>query len=224
MSSVHVRRAGAALAWLGALALVATACGAERDRAPAAGTTAGSVADTPASDACLEAGATLTGEGVGALRIGATVQSLRERCRIVRDTTVRDIEGQPQRTLAVLAGDDTLTAEVLDDRVWRLQVTTPSPRTADSLGVGVPLERMLRLPEVRGLRGEGTLFVVSPRYCGLSFQLSDSGMDENVSDWTPEALRRLSPSTFVTRVLAVGCSPADQPAPSPVSDARPPRP
>ena len=153
--------------------------------------------------------AVLSGAGVGALRVGAPIDSVRARCAVVRDTVELRAEGQPARVLAVVVGSDTVVAEVDSGRVWRIEVTRPSPRTADSLGVGTPLARLLALPGAHGLSGEGAVFVVSPARCGLSFQLSEARLGDAPPDtWDRAALRRLPSSTVVTRVLIVGCQAA----------------
>jgi hypothetical protein len=148
----------------------------------------------------------VTGAGVGALRIGAPVDSVRARCPIVRDTVELRAEGQPSRVITVLIGGDTVDAEVDSGRVWRIEVTRPSPRTSDSLGVGTPLARLLELAEVRALSGEGAAYLQSPARCGLSFQLSSTGPGGLRAEWDLAALRRFPPSTVVSRMLVVGCA------------------
>lgn len=141
--------------------------------------------------------------GVGALRIGATGESVATRCTVLRDQTVRGAEGMPTRILTVPIGGDTVQAEVQDDRVWRIQVRRPALRTADSLGVGTPLATLLAIPGIRGAAGEGALFVMSAARCGISFELSHA--DPRADGWTAARLRQLPPTTVVTRVLIIGC-------------------
>ena len=150
--------------------------------------------------------AVVTGAGVGALRIGARVDSVRARCRVVRDTVELRAEGLPSRVVTMMVGDDTVAAEVDSGRVWRIEVTRSSPRTADSLGVGTPLTQLLALPEVRAASGEGGVYVLSNARCGLSFELSGHGPGGLRAEWDIAALRRFPPSTVVTRVLVVGCA------------------
>jgi ligand-binding SRPBCC domain-containing protein len=161
--------------------------------------------DSPRSSppACDEA--TVTGSGIGVLRIGTPVDSVRARCRIVRDTIERRAEGQPSRVITVLVGEDSVEAEVDSGRVWRIEVTRASPRTADSLGVGTPLSRLLELPDVRATSGEGGAYLQSPARCGLSFQLSAYGPGGLRAEWSAAALRRFPPATVVRRLLIVGC-------------------
>ena len=144
---------------------------------------------------------------VGALRIGATLDSVKAHCTVLRDTTELRAEGMPARIIAVPIGGDTVEAEVVDGRVWRVAVTRPGLRTADSLGVGTPLARLVTLfPGAIGAHGEDGIYMTSTR-CGLSFRLSDPGRSVNFRNGGAAALRRLPRSTAVTRVLVTGCNP-----------------
>lgn len=150
------------------------------------------------------AGHRFDGAGIGAVRIGATVDSVRKSCRVVRDTTETRQEGLPTRVLAIEMLDDTLEAEIDSGRVWRIRVTHPRFRTADSIGVGTPIGRLLELPGVRGLTGEGSLYLMSPAHCGLSFRMTDP-KHQLQADWTLATLRRLPSTSVVTEILVLGC-------------------
>jgi hypothetical protein len=148
----------------------------------------------------------LSGSGIGTLQIGVAVDSIRARCSVIRDTTKLGLEGMPARTILVATNRDTVEAEIDNNRVWRIPVTDPDFRTRDSLGVGTPLTRLLAMPDLRGMTGEGALYVMTPARCGLSFQLSESDTGAaSGGDWTAAALRRLPSRTTVSRVLIVGC-------------------
>jgi len=145
----------------------------------------------------------IDGDGLGAIRIGMNADSVKSRCTVARDTMEMDNEGMPERILVVAIGGDTTRVEIDSGRVWRIDVRTPRLRTADSLGVGTPLPRLLALEGgVQGLVGEGSLFVLSQARCGLSFELSARGA---AGDWQRARLRTLPPLTRVTRVLVFGC-------------------
>jgi hypothetical protein len=150
---------------------------------------------------------TITGNGIGDLRLGVTPAAVRASCVVVRDTTRLASEGQLARMIAVAFPRDTVEAEIVDGRVWRIEVLSPRFRTADSLGVGTPLRRLLALRDPRGITGEGQLFVVSPEQCGLSFRLSDNGSSARAQDWDRAALARLPSKTVVDKILIVGCDP-----------------
>jgi hypothetical protein len=149
---------------------------------------------------------TLSDSAVGAVRLGTSVADLTAECNVVRDRTEARSEGQLSRVLAVVLAGDTIEAEVVDDRVWRVDVDSPAFRTADSLGVGTPLATMLALPGLQPMSGEGRVFVKTARHCGLSFQLSVPDTGAAAGRWTVEELRRLSEGTKVARVLVVGCA------------------
>lgn len=148
------------------------------------------------------------GTGVGALRIGATVDSVRRACAVVRDTTEIRAEGMPARILTVAFGADTVEAEVVDGHVWRITLSRARFRTADSLGVGVPIGRLLSLPGIHGMTGEGALYLASPVHCGLSFRITDPVLDSPPAEWTTAVLERLPATSVVTAVLIFGCQAA----------------
>ena len=142
--------------------------------------------------------------GVGALRIGASVDSVRAHCTVLRDTVERRAEGQPTRVLSVVVADDTGEAEVVDGRVWRITVEKPGLRTADSLSVGTSLARLLAaIPDARGDHGEGGVYVTTRR-C-MSFLLSDLPPGTRLGVGDAASLRRLPPSTAVRKILVFGC-------------------
>jgi hypothetical protein len=144
-------------------------------------------------------------EGIGDLRIGASIESIRQACSVVRDTTVMGPEGMPARKLAVMFSRDTVEAEIVDGRVWRLAVLSPRLRTADSLGVGTSIGRLLQLKNPHGMTGEGQFFVASPSHCGMSFRLAIAEAGPAPGDLDRAGLARLPRSTSVNEVLVFGC-------------------
>lgn len=143
----------------------------------------------------------LTGEGIGALRIGEAVKQVTLACHVLGDTVGRGPEGSDERSLFVQLGDrpDTVRAVVVADSIWRLHLTSTGPRTADSLGVGSLVRDLRARPDARLLRGEGGLFVTMRDPCGLSFRLGQRDTGAEVS------LARLADSVRVTEVLVIGC-------------------
>ncbi len=148
------------------LILVLALIGCKSKKEPAAGAPSSSTATDrtiyPTSSCGEEV---VTDEGIGLLRIGATVESIKQKCKVVRDTTVIAGEGMPARKLAVAFSRDTVEAEIVNDRVWRIAVLSPRLRTAESLGVGTLNVRLIeQLKKPRGMMGEGALFVASPEH------------------------------------------------------------
>jgi hypothetical protein len=146
----------------------------------------------------------LSDEGVGKLRIGKSVESMRSECTVVRDTTAAGAEGMPSRKIAVLFPRDTVLGEIVNDKVWRVEIHSPHFSTADSLRVGTPLARLLALRKPQGMTGEGALFVKSREHCGLSFRLSETG-SPILRDPGARALSQLPSTTRVSDILIVGC-------------------
>lgn len=144
-------------------------------------------------------------EGIGELRIGATVESVRQKCNVLRDTTAIGAEGMPARKLTVALSRDTVEAEIVDGRVWRIAVDAPRLRTADALGVGTSIGRLRQLKNPRGMTGEGQFFVASPDHCGMSFRLSNAGPRAQRGDLDRAGLFRLPETAVVSEVLIFGC-------------------
>jgi hypothetical protein len=186
------------------LLLALIACKIKRDAPPTAEPSSPAAASSirPTSS-CGDA--IITDEGIGELRIGATVESIRQKCSVVRDTTVMGAEGMPARKLAVVFSRDTVEAEIVDGRVWRIAVHSPRLRTADSLGVGTSGARLLQLKRPHGMTGEGAFFVASPEHCGMSFRLANAGPGAQRGDLDSAGLARLPKSTVVSEVLVFGC-------------------
>jgi len=146
----------------------------------------------------------MDGDGVGNVRIGMAVDTVKARCSILRDTIERRSEGQEERILVAPFEDDTAIVEVNEGRVWRIEVTNPGIRTSNWLGVGTPLSTLLGLEGgVQALTGEGNLFLISKALCGMSFELSEPKSPSG--NWDAARLRTLPKSTVVKRVLVIGC-------------------
>ena len=147
----------------------------------------------------------ITGSGLGDLKIGTPLESVRSRCTIVRDTTELRAEGMPARVISVLFGSDTVEAEVVGGKLWRIEVNQSDFQTRDSLYVGTPLSRLLRFPGVHTAYGEGAIYLLSPEHCGLSFRLSGPGLQSLPPDADKTQLEQLQSSVSVSRILIVGC-------------------
>jgi len=141
----------------------------------------------------------LSGNGIGDLRVGASVTELRTKCSVVSDSTIESgAEGLPERWIVVVLGHDSVQALISIDRVARIDVRSPHFRTADGLGVGSSA-RELRANSARVLpRGEESEFEVGlPTACGLRFRLEGA---TGARTWTEVPIE-----ATVDRVLVVGC-------------------
>jgi hypothetical protein len=147
----------------------------------------------------------VTDEGIGTLRIGATVESIKQKCNVLRDTTVSGPEGMPARKLAVAFSRDTVDVEIVDGRVWRIAVHSPGLRTASLIGVGTLNQRLQTLKDPHGAMGEGALFVLTPQHCGMSFRLANAGPRGMRGDLDKAGLRSLPIEAMVSEVLVFGC-------------------
>ncbi len=187
-----------------ALVFVLIGCGAQKDSSPAS-TSALHVAGT-ASSRISACGDEIVGEeGIGQLRIGASVESLRQECNVVRDTTVHGAEGMPARKVLVAFSRDTVEAEIVDGKVWRIAVNSSRLRTADAIGVGTMIGRLRQLKDSHGMMGEGQLFVASPQHCGMSFRLSGGGSLAQRGDLDHAGLFGLPEMTMISQILVFGC-------------------
>ena len=102
----------------------------------------------------LVAPAVLHEDGIGDLRIGRQVDSLRDRCDIVTDTTQLGEEALPERNIGVAIRGDIVNATIDSGRIWRIEVNSPGIRTADSLHVGSSLQQLLATGNAMGQEGE----------------------------------------------------------------------
>ena len=204
------------------LVLALTGCQVKNDQPPSSSSSSGAASSTPVTTSpsreASSCGNEILGEeGIGELRIGTTVESLRQKCNVIRDTTVTGAEGMPARKVGVAFSRDTVEAEIVDGRVWRIAINSPRLRTADTLGVGTLIGRLRQLREPHGMMGEGQLFVASPEHCGMSFRLSNTGPRGKRGDLDRAGLSRLPETAVVSQVLIFGCKLGSEPTTAPPS-------
>ncbi|MGI9140118.1 MAG: hypothetical protein ACR2GJ_03300 [Gemmatimonadaceae bacterium] len=191
---------------IAAIALIALAgCSESANRAPdrspedSPAAAANPESTAAAAPSCGAAGATLTADGIGRLRVGARVSEVREACRVVSDETNPGSEGMAERRIAVTIGDAPVDAVVVDDRIWRVHVETGDFRTADGLGVGTTVADLRDKGNARVLAGEGSMFMTLASHCGLSFRLG------GVPFGPERSAAELPAGGRVVEVLAMGC-------------------
>lgn len=149
----------------------------------------------------------LTGDRVGALYLGMRVDSVRLRCRVVRDTVEQDEDGDDARYLVILVGQDTLRALVRGDRVDRIVVQSSRFVTADGIRLGTRLARLLSYRGLSGGPGEGEYYVFAdnnPALCGLSFRLDFDGR-RWPKHGPPKSLRPYASSAKIDQIVVRGC-------------------
>jgi hypothetical protein len=169
--------------------------------------------------------ALLTGDSVGPAIVGVGRSALSPRIKVIRDTIEEGMEGIPETIAILLVAGDTVRAAIDSGRIYRFNVTSARFRTADSLGVGTPLSRLLSEPGIYAMTGEGAVFVWSDKRCGLGFRLWDPSAEREMA-WDPGGLgdspdsvgvtelRRLPQSTTVGEVIVVGCRQKDRDTPA----------
>jgi hypothetical protein len=149
----------------------------------------------------------LTGDGVGAVRVGATVAAVRKACHVPA-IKLKKGESPPADLLTVKIGMTEVKAEIMAGRVWRVIVDDGSLQTGDRLGVGSPLSALLAAGPARASEIEGVIYAATARHCGVNFALSyKPRRGEDRDSWTAEGLARLPPDTRVERVMMAGCKP-----------------
>jgi hypothetical protein len=149
---------------------------------------------------------TLTGEGVGAVRVGASVAAVRRACHApVRKLKKGETPSPPDLLELKIAGAP-VRAEIANGRVWRVIVDDGPFRTQDRLGVGSPLSALLASPGARASQTEGVIYATTAADCGVSFALDyRPKRGEDRDSWTADGLARLPADTKVERVLMSGC-------------------
>lgn len=196
-----------ALAWLGGCRSKAT-----DDRSDNASDTMETAATPPTVPPTIRSGSasrcdakTITADGVGPIRIGAKLDSVKRICAVTRDTAQLGGEGMMERRVTISIPPAQLDVEIVAGRVWRLDIRSAAFRTVDSLGVGSVLGDLLRHPDPKPAAGEGIVVVMLRDHCGMSFVLSGGFTSGVFRKWIAEELARLPSSTKVERVFVVGC-------------------
>lgn len=183
--------------------------------APRTSDHAGKASDSPHTDdprrnnavgACGVTESTmLTGDRLGDIVIGRSLDEVARTCPVLRDTTELRSEGQMERVVTFAVAGEQVEAEIVDGNLWRLTIDEPAFRTSDLLSVGTSVARLLRYDGVRPLIGEGRLYVQVSEHCGLSFRLSKPASAVGSGEPDAASLRTLPAETHVAEILVVGC-------------------
>ena len=149
---------------------------------------------------------TLTGEGVGVVRVGQPAETVRRACHIARHKPKKGEAPPPNDLLDFKIGATPVEVEIANGRVWRVTIDGGALRTADKLGVGDSLARLLASGAARAGQTEGVIYATTAAHCGMSFALTYQPKGgEDRDNWTAEALARLPADTKIDRILMSGC-------------------
>ena len=159
----------------------------------------------PADLSCgIRNGPVLTSLGIGNLQIGRTVAVVKQTCRVIRDEAEMT-EGNLERILTVMLGDDPIRVTVVSGLVWRIALRSPRFETRDGLHVGTPLARLTARGGVHLLEGEDGLYVTLASHCGLSFRYTIPSRETPGKAWTVAHVVQRHGSAVADRILITRC-------------------
>jgi hypothetical protein len=172
------------------------------------------VADSPnaiVDSAAVEKTCGVTGtpvleeDGIGELKQGRPVSEVAALCDVVSDAEQQGQEGMMERVLVVSLAGESVRTIVQNDRIFRIEVTTPRFRTADSLGVDTPLSRIASMRGAQFAPGEDGVYGFSPDHCGLSFRFSLPWRPPAGGQWTAKQIEQEHGTAAVNRVIVIPC-------------------
>jgi hypothetical protein len=157
-------------------------------------------------DCGVTARTVITESGIGALRIGLPVDSVRLLCRVTRDTVITNEEDQvDEQVLSVDLGPGTVGAAIKEGRVHRIDVWSPALTTADSLHAGMPVRDLAKHSSVRAMEGESQVFASDSAHCGLLFALTGGGPSAGEFAVTNAELRQWPVTSVIAFIEVHGC-------------------
>jgi hypothetical protein len=147
----------------------------------------------------------LTDNGIGELREGRSVGDIKELCEVISDSEQQGSEGMKERVLVVRVGAETVQAIVNDDKVYRIEVSSPRLSTTDSLAVDTPLHRIAVARGARFLPGEDGVYGFVADHCAMSFRFSVPLRAPRGGDWTVATIDSAHGDAAVDRILITKC-------------------
>jgi hypothetical protein len=157
----------------------------------------------------------LTDQGVGDLQIGRPVSEVKRLCNVVSDFHRGSPEGQIQRVVTIQTidlhpgvdptGSEIIVAEVANDRISRIEVSTARFTTSDSLGVDTPLKRIAHMRGAQFAPGEDGVYGFVGAHCGLSFRFSLPLRPPAGGEWTVATIEKDHGEAAVDRVIVRKC-------------------
>lgn len=147
----------------------------------------------------------LTDYGIGELKPGRSVAEVKNLCEVVSDAMQPGPEGQSERVIVVALGAERVSATVVSDKIFRINLRTARFRTTDSLGVDTPLRRIAKMRGAQFAPGEDGVYGFAADHCGLSFRFSLPLRPPKGGQWTAATIDRDHGDAVVDRVLVVRC-------------------
>jgi len=141
-------------------------------------------------------------DGLGLLRIGTSLDAVRASCGIISE---RPGANDAPMVARVDLGRDTATVEFVSGLLRRITLHHQTYRTADSLGVGTLISRLIDMKDVTAVTERDRLYAVPPTYCGLRFMLKAPAPARPAAQSGRAALRRLPGDTKTLELEIVGC-------------------
>jgi hypothetical protein len=153
---------------------------------------------------------------IGPVRVNGSIAELRRLCPSLRDTIVTGegwLEPGEQRALVLTIRGTPVIIHPAAGVVAMISVRSSGLYSADSIGVGTPLARLRRLPDLRVVAGASDIqpFAVAWRgsECGLGYYLVQPGVrqQESAPSILSEARLRNWAGTLPVRRVVVGFCP-----------------
>jgi hypothetical protein len=165
-------------------------------------------ADSPAAaskDCGITGTPVITDDGIGELKEGLSVTDAKARCDVISDSEELGTEGMTEHVLIVRIAGETVRAIVSDDRISRIEISSPRFATTDSLGVDTPLRRVAQKRGARFFPGEGGVYGFVADHCALSFRFSVPLRPPRGGNWTAQSIDSAHGDAAVDRVLVTRC-------------------
>lgn len=166
-----------------------------------------SVDSTPAvSKNCGVSGLpVVTDNGIGELREGRSVTDIKALCEVVSDAERQGSEGMKERVLVISVGGETVQAIVNDEKIYRIEISSPRLATTDSLAVDTPLHRIATARGARFLPGEDGVYGFVANHCAMSFRFSVPLRAPRGGDWTVAKIDSAHGDAAIDRILITKC-------------------
>ena len=163
------------------------------------------ISRSEALDCGITGTAVISDEAVGELKVGRSVEDIRALCDILTDAQELGSEGMQERVVVVRIAGEPVRAVIRNNKVWRVEITSPRIKTVDSLGVDTPLHAIATKPGAEFHPGEDGVYGFVAVHCALSFRFSIPLRPPRGSGWTPEAIDKAHGDAAVDKVLLTQC-------------------